>query len=49
MHDWKKLFIILRHINAQKLDWRNRIRGYAYFANAVFFVSKYVLRIFFQN
>ena len=46
MHDLKKFFVILRRINAQKLDSRNRIRGYAYFANSVLFAKKYVLRIF---
>ena len=46
MHDLKKFFIILRHINAQKLDSRNRIRGYAYFADSALFATKYVYEFF---
>ena len=46
MHDWKKLLIIPRQINAQKLDSQNKLRGYAYFANSVLFAKECISRIF---
>ena len=52
MDDRTKLIIIQRHHNinrAQKLDSRNKIRDYAYFANSVRFAKKYILQIFFLS